>query len=143
MSYLNYVLNPENAPKTLRRGISGALVGAYLVSELKKPIVVIRKDHDNSHGSSVEQDTTIEGHSYIIVDDGISTGSTIRTIIDTLYNTYKAKLTGIFLYSQSRICSLEEIELIRIFSSLTVHIGKILVRDCEQKKSYFYSHKIS
>ena len=67
------------------RGLSGAMIAPFLSLHINKPIVVVRKKDDNTHGCPVEfpNDALIdtEAHTtynYLIVDDGTSTGSTIN-----------------------------------------------------------------
>lgn len=63
------------------RGMSGALTAPTLAMRLKKQMILVRKDGDDSHTYD-----RVEGNRaslrYIIVDDFVSTGKTRNTIID-------------------------------------------------------------
>lgn len=63
-------------------GMSGVMVGAPIAVQIDKPIVLVRKDSDKSHSSRA-----ISGDArgkYLFVDDFISTGATVRRLIDAL-----------------------------------------------------------
>lgn len=86
------------------RGMSGALVVPMLCYKLEKGMIVCRKESEESHGSSCEG--YMAGGNYIIVDDFISSGSTIRGVVKTI-DDWAVKNTaggvpfipvGIFLY---------------------------------------------
>jgi hypoxanthine phosphoribosyltransferase len=83
------------------RGYSGASVAPILSWELNIPLIAVRKKM--SHDSNMAFGIT-SAKNYIIIDDFISTGDTIRAIVNNvnaLYDSqYKArpKLVGIFLY---------------------------------------------
>lgn len=95
------------------RGMSGALVGSIISHEMGIPFAVIRKEKDSTHSESAI-DGPLEIGNYIIIDDFISSGTTIRMIINTirygesqenLEDSKKhgvpnpnAKCIGIFLY---------------------------------------------
>jgi hypothetical protein len=97
------------------RGMSGALVVPMLCLELRKPMIVCRKESEKSHGSPVEG--WGRGGPYIIVDDFISSGSTVRGIMATLAHWYTSRIgyyesddperpnkpecAGIFLYLET------------------------------------------
>lgn len=89
------------------RGMSGCLMGPSIADALEKPFLVIRKENDGSHSSSL-----LEGHAevkkFIIIDDLIDSGRTIRTILANVKDGGKceagfpnAVCVGIFLYSSS------------------------------------------
>jgi adenine/guanine phosphoribosyltransferase-like PRPP-binding protein len=81
-------------------GHSGAAVAYPLSYKLKIPIVCIRKG--SSHYGSGRYEGIEDVERYIIVDDFIETGATIRRIKKQV-KTYSpnAKLIGIFLYGGS------------------------------------------
>lgn len=69
------------------RGISGALIAPMIAAELGKSLMAVRKDHPTGHGSNaVEGDQNAK--QYIIVDDFIATGKTIREIIQAVSSSY-------------------------------------------------------
>lgn len=63
-------------------GMSGALIVPMLAWRLRKGMIVCRKPTEHSHGGDFEG--LYKGGNYIIVDDFISGGDTIRGIIDTI-----------------------------------------------------------
>ncbi len=77
------------------RGMSGALIAPSVADQLDKPLCMSRKEIDNSHSTY-----WCEGHAaicnYIIIDDLICSGDTIRALIDSIPN---ATCVGIFLYN--------------------------------------------
>lgn len=85
------------------RGMSGALVAPILAMNMHKNMVIIRKDkHEGHSGLEVEGPKKIG--KFIIIDDLVSTGSTISVILTTLSNTQAMQFDpqlnqGIFLYS--------------------------------------------
>jgi hypoxanthine phosphoribosyltransferase len=89
------------------RGVSGLIMAPLLAYHGRKKLVITRKPDENSHSY-----TRIEGHldidTYIIVDDFVSSGMTIETIVDEIskhenfsrYNQSKKApvLKGVFLW---------------------------------------------
>lgn len=61
------------------RGVSGMLVGAPLAYATGKPILVVRKD-DGSHSSNRVEGPTFAG-TYVIIDDLVDSGDTLREIV--------------------------------------------------------------
>ena len=65
------------------RGYSGALIAPEIASRMKKHLLFVRKEGDDSHTS-----LTLEGHytteRFLIVDDIVATGHTVNTILDTI-----------------------------------------------------------
>ena len=75
------------------RGFSGAVVGPAVALRLRKPWALIRKEGDNSHSCK-----SIEGivhGDYIIIDDFVATGTTIRKIVTACGN---ADCVGVYFY---------------------------------------------
>ena len=66
-------------------GMSGAFLGPPLAMRLHKGMAMIRKDSDDSHSSMMIEGFNGCNH-YVIVDDFVSTKSTINRIIDVIYN---------------------------------------------------------
>ena len=164
MAYFSDVINPGTASKTLKRlvlaiktsnvefdfiavrGISGALVGSYLTVKLGKSIVVVRKEHDDTHGRSIEyDDINLRNSRYIIVDDGISSGKTICEIIDKLQKEYHSEFVGAFMYCQDSISTslFDNNKIDKIFGSLNESVFNVFICDCECKKTYWYGIKRS
>ena len=71
------------------RGLSGALIAPSVADQLGKKLIAIRKPDDGSHGTSVEGETSET--QYIILDDFVSSGSTVRAIIDAITSNARAK----------------------------------------------------
>lgn len=72
------------------RGLSGTLVGPLLAYLLNKTVLAVRKPHElkrsNSHGYyQVEGD--IAAGKYVIVDDFVSSGDTVREIIIEIHES--------------------------------------------------------
>jgi hypothetical protein len=65
-------------------GSSGCAIGFTLGLIHKIPLIYVRKDKEESHGRSVEYNGSEEVKNYLIVDDFICTGATVRKIIDKI-----------------------------------------------------------
>ncbi len=91
------------------RGMSGALVTPMLCRRLNKGMIVCRKESEQSHGDACEG--FLIGGNYIIVDDFISGGSTVRGIDETIEKwrtkwidipqTSPFNLIAVFLYQRT------------------------------------------
>lgn len=81
------------------RGMSGAMVAPVVAARLNKTLIMVRKDGDGSHSPQrVEGDC--EAARYIILDDLISRGDTVRTIQKTIHDKFNpaAVCVGIALW---------------------------------------------
>jgi len=81
------------------RGISGALLSAPIALALNKNMIIVRKPSDSSH-SVTQYHHKVEGNanarSYIIVDDFVSSGTTMETIQEEVKKfAPKAKFIGL------------------------------------------------
>jgi len=90
-------------------GLSGLTFGSILAFQLNKPLIVVRKPHDTTiHGAR-----RIEGNQgskkYLIVDDCISTGHTIKFITEQIYSKTKSVCTGVYTYEFDDFFSSEHI----------------------------------
>jgi orotate phosphoribosyltransferase-like protein len=66
------------------RGVSGAMIGPALALKLKKEMIIVRKS-DNSHSIYKGRiEGNLEAKNYLIVDDMICTGCTIKEILSTV-----------------------------------------------------------
>jgi len=95
------------------RGMSGIVIAVPLAMRLNKGIIIVRKDVKGSHGSKIEASPAIKNNivRYIIVDDFIDTGKTIKTIkkevedVDWIGygkdDAVKFDLVGVVLYEQT------------------------------------------
>jgi hypothetical protein len=72
------------------RGVSGLLVGPMVASRLGKPWCIVRKPGDGTHSDHKVVEGWYNFKSYIIVDDLIATGGTIKLIQKTLHEHGKA-----------------------------------------------------
>jgi adenine/guanine phosphoribosyltransferase-like PRPP-binding protein len=80
------------------RGFSGALVGPVVALELGKRWALIRKPHDRTHSCYL-----VEGEvfgDYVIIDDFIETGDTIKAIRDIVEQRYAVSCKGVVLYRE-------------------------------------------
>ena len=83
------------------RGNSGALIAPGVAIALNKPLILVRKNNENSHSSY-----SVEGYvrpecSYIIVDDFVSSGATIEAItVDITQEVPDTLCVGVFLYEK-------------------------------------------
>ena len=81
------------------RGMSGALVAPIVARDLKKEIILVRKTGEDNHSGY-----SLEGHvgakKYVILDDFVSTGRTVREIIKQVKDcTETAELVGGVFYN--------------------------------------------
>lgn len=123
-SYLSTIFYPETFPKTIQAclkeakrikkeqgfdtiafsGMSGAAVAFILAHELDVPLLCIRKKGESSHYCNDYNDRHVEGHltaeKYLLVDDFISSGKTVRFILDSIKREApKAVCIGMLMYS--------------------------------------------
>ena len=88
-------------------GYSGALIAGFISVKLKKEIIIVRKPSDSSHGHVIESDQdkflydkNERGNrrsNYVIIDDFIVSGETIRRIIETC-SPHKLTCIGVVRY---------------------------------------------
>jgi len=83
------------------RGVSGMLVDVSISDRLDIPLIVVRKGettHSSRYAEGIEHK---RGLRYIIVDDCIDGGATVKAIHNTVASTHvEAKCVGIYLYAQ-------------------------------------------
>lgn len=113
--YLEDAFNPKLLPKYLNqtfkaieqwggefdsiafRGLSGALLAPALAIGLEKSLIAVRKNESRHSGLKVEGDQA--ARSYIIVDDFVSTGETVREIERLVYGfAHRSVLLKVFCY---------------------------------------------
>ncbi len=92
-------------------GMSGSMIGPAVAARLKKDMVLIRKSGEDRH-STQEVEGRKDIKSYIIIDDRIATGDTVRSIMSGVssFTKNQAKLMGIFLYYHPGFSSEEELK---------------------------------
>lgn len=119
--YLNSVLNPAVLPKTLKesiaaikksglvfdaiavRGNSGTLFGGLLGYKLKKPVILVRKGHDDHALMNYRVEGPRDAKTYLIVDDFVASGATARTIIESVEKFNHAKPVGLLQYKYGTV----------------------------------------
>jgi orotate phosphoribosyltransferase-like protein len=88
-------------------GVSGAAMAFILSHWLSVPLLCVRRAGDNSHyfnGRHSHCEGNFDAKRYMIVDDFISSGSTVNYIIDTIYKEVPAaKCVGMLMYAQTFI----------------------------------------
>ena len=84
------------------RGVSGMLVGAIVAAEMNKEVIIVRKHTDEFTHSTRSTEGHVAAKRYVILDDFISTGLTVRTIIEAVHGfAPNAKLVGGVFYSDN------------------------------------------
>jgi adenine/guanine phosphoribosyltransferase-like PRPP-binding protein len=138
VSYLENALNPAKRDKTIKRmvsylkehdkikpfdsiavcGVSGLLMGVTVADKLNKSIIVVRKGDDTCHSAYCVEGAITD--KYVIVDDCIATGKTIKNTIVVInaHHNKAAKCVGIILYELPR---------------LSEHLNYLLLNKREQK----------
>jgi len=90
------------------RGLSGAALAYPLSARLHIPLICVRKCSEDSHGFDVEGPQT-NVRRYIIIDDFIGSGATIKALIDAMDKQNKqgnpgkhnrVRCSGIVLYAE-------------------------------------------
>lgn len=79
------------------RGNSGLLLGPLVATVLNKGLILVRKDCQSHASYTVEGCTEVKR--YIIVDDLIESGKTIKEMRDKIGPSNLIKCVGVFLYS--------------------------------------------
>ena len=92
------------------RGMSGALIAPIVAYKLKKALLMVRKDHDNDNHSERKFEGNVNLVNFIVIDDLISCGGTMKSIFDHVYHnvvthclreiTLVPECKRIFLYRQ-------------------------------------------
>lgn len=65
-------------------GISGAGMGFIVGYQTGIPVVFVRKPEDNTHGNLIEGPDDHTMKKYIILDDFVSSGDTVRRVVKTI-----------------------------------------------------------
>lgn len=83
-------------------GLSGALVAPAVAARMKKDLVFVRKG-ESTHGHQVEIDMTRDIGDYVIIDDLVEFGRTIKRIRQALDgpNKFGGNCVGVHFYNQS------------------------------------------
>lgn len=107
---------PENVDGLLSTGVSGNSIASAMLTLSKKPLFhyYIRKNNDKSHGGNC---VGYHGcHNYAIVDDIVSTGTTIKKIL-TKAKKQKLRISCIITvlnYEVDRVYPIKDIPIITI-----------------------------
>jgi orotate phosphoribosyltransferase-like protein len=83
-------------------GMSGALIAPIIAYRTGKNIILVRKAKDDSHSCFSIEASSTRCKKYVIIDDLIATGSTIKHIIRKMssHNTFeKSVCVGVILYN--------------------------------------------
>lgn len=80
------------------RGVSGMVVGAPVSITMGKPLVVVRKENELAHSGPIANNTyAVHGTRYLILDDFVAMGTTVREIMFML-DDYRMILAGTYMY---------------------------------------------
>jgi orotate phosphoribosyltransferase len=80
------------------KGVSGAMVAPSVAMVMEKKLVLVRDDIRTHSWSLIEGDKTI--NNYIIIDDIVETGATVRYIIKQMKTFNRsAQIVGRYLYN--------------------------------------------
>jgi adenine/guanine phosphoribosyltransferase-like PRPP-binding protein len=97
------VYKEVNADVIVARGLSGSIIASAVGAKYGVPFAIVRKPMEGSHSAELIEMAT-EGKTYkdwIIVDDFISSGNTIRTIMEAVEKdgNFNGKCKAIVLYN--------------------------------------------
>lgn len=96
------------------RGSSGAALAFPLSYFLKLPLIHVRKG--NSHYGSGAIEGTISSKKYVIIDDFIDSGATVKKIIREVSKEMDAKPAAICLYASGQYAATAKFEGIPLIS---------------------------
>ena len=94
------------------RGISGLLVGVPLALRLDKQLIVVRKPKDDTHSPYMVEGYAA-GERYLIVDDFVSTGATVKEIqkaLKTDENFKHYELAGLYEWNHAEFSTRDRLE---------------------------------
>lgn len=85
-------------------GLSGSVIAGAVALAMDKYLYCVRKSEENRHSDHVVEGP-YTGLRYVIIDDFISTGSTIRRIRDMVatHTDNAAVLVGVYLWRDDRL----------------------------------------
>lgn len=85
-------------------GLSGAVLASAVAMKMNKLMYCVRKPGENRH-SEYEVEGPIGTLNYIIIDDLIQSGGTIRRIVNQVsrHSDNQANLVGIWLYREHKL----------------------------------------
>lgn len=93
-------------------GMSGALIVPTVADKLNKFMLLVRKNYERRH-SCLQVEGYLNSKRYLIIDDIISSGMTIRSIVEKIHKATKgkAKCIGVLCYKSKRYRSLDQLRL--------------------------------
>jgi orotate phosphoribosyltransferase len=114
-------------------GMSGAVIAPVLAHILHKDLFIVRKDNDGSH-SSASTEGPLSARRYVIVDDMISAGVTVRRIYKQVQHLNRGHVcVGILLYEnanpQKSSCLREPMDLANCLNTAPVFVPFIYSKD--------------
>lgn len=98
-AYLPELMRDTGAEAIAVQGKSGIAMAFAVSMLIDIPIIVVRKPSEGSHGREVEG-PNINIRRYLILDDLVATGSTVRRVVDRLseYSAYNLECAGVVVY---------------------------------------------
>jgi adenine/guanine phosphoribosyltransferase-like PRPP-binding protein len=83
-------------------GLSGIVLASVLAHRMRKALVIVRKEETPSPNSYNKIEGPDDLTSFVVLDDLISSGGTLRRIVEGVAIRYPhAKGAGVFLYAQA------------------------------------------
>lgn len=109
-------------------GYSGAIVGAVVSALSNLPIIVIRKIDEKRHSQYSVQGMDFNGK-YVIVDDLIDSGESIKRMISGMNNCGYSpeKCGGIFLYSFALFFQSIDLEFNKVTTDWKFNYGDVAI----------------
>lgn len=84
-------LEADAVAVTGKSGLSLAFATLMLIDF---PLIVVRKRGENSHGNPIEGTPSVDVRKYIILDDFVSSGSTIKTMVGSIDEMYDSSMSS-------------------------------------------------
>lgn len=101
---LRYYKNKKLFDTVVLRGLSGLMIGPEVCSRLNVPMIVVRKS-DMTHGNrNLEVSKyTEDGFRYLILDDFICTGTTVKEIVSAVNKSFpNAKVSAFYSWMNNK-----------------------------------------
>lgn len=87
---LGSIMRQTNADCLFVTGKSGIAMAFALLTEYSVPIITVRKPDERSHGVMFEGPTDYEPKRYLILDDFVSSGTTVERVMAQVHNYCRA-----------------------------------------------------
>lgn len=78
------MMNRLGADAVAVTGKSGLSLAFATLMLIDFPLIVVRKRGENSHGNPIEGDPSVDVRKYIILDDFVSSGDTVKTMVGSI-----------------------------------------------------------